>query len=88
MAITAQVTLPEEFVRLLGVPRHRIPRRIKESLVLQLFIEERISAGKAAELLGLRYSRFLALLRSRKVALRYGARDLMADAKTLRRALA
>jgi len=88
MAITAQVTLPEEFVKLLGVPRHRLPRRIKESLVLQLYVEERISAGKAAELLGLRYSRFLNLLRTRKIALRYQARDLTADVKTLRRVLA
>ena len=88
MALTTKVNIPEEMVELLGESKKTLPRRIEESLALQLYIEGRVSLGKAAEFLGLSVSEFLELMRRRKIRLRYTARDLKTDTETLERALA
>jgi predicted HTH domain antitoxin len=88
MALTTKVKIPEEIVELLGESEKTLPRRIEESLALQLYLEGRVSMGKAAELLDLTVSEFLKLMRRRKIKLRYTARDLKKDAETLDRALA
>jgi len=88
MALTTKVKIPEEIVELLGESEKTLPRRIEESLALQLYLEGRVSMGKAAELLDLTVSEFLKLMRRRKIKLRYTAHDLKKDAGTLDRALA
>jgi len=88
MALTTKVKIPEEIVELLGESEKTLPRRIEESLALQLYLEGRVSMGKAAELLDLTVSEFLKLMRRRKIKLLYTARDLKKDAETLERALA
>ena len=88
MALTTKVKIPEEMVELLGESEKTLPRRIEESLALQLYLEGKVSMGKAAELLDLTVSEFLGLMRRRKIKLPYTARDLKKDAETLERALA
>jgi predicted HTH domain antitoxin len=56
-----QISLPEDLLALLGA-RNQAAEAIKEFTVLGLFQEGRISAGKAAELLGLTKRGFVGLL--------------------------
>jgi predicted HTH domain antitoxin len=56
-----QVTLPKDFVALLGA-QPQASAAVKEYIVLGLFLEDRISGGKAADLLGLTRLGFVALL--------------------------
>lgn len=58
---TLQIALPDDFATLLGAPNQAGPA-VKEYIVLGLFQEDRISGGKAAELLGLTRLGFIALL--------------------------
>jgi predicted HTH domain antitoxin len=58
---TLQVTLPKDFLALLGSPP-QAAEAVKEFAILGLYQEGRISGGKAAELLGLTQRGFLALL--------------------------
>ena len=59
------VNVPDELVELLG--EEQIEKTLIEAVVLELFREHRISAGKAAEILGLTYHEFSDLLRARNV---------------------
>jgi predicted HTH domain antitoxin len=60
------IQIPDELVRLLG-PEEHLPRAFTEAVVLELFRERRISAGKAGELLGLSYREFLDLLQTKNI---------------------
>lgn len=51
-----------------GFNQIEIQGQINEWLVLSLFTEERISSGKAAQLLNISRIEFLALLRKRRIA--------------------
>jgi predicted HTH domain antitoxin len=64
MSKTIQVA--DELAQLLG-PDERLPQAIIEAVVLELFREHRISAGKASELLGLSYREFLDLLQAKGI---------------------
>ena len=60
-----------------GFNQIEIQRQINEWLALSLFTEERISSGKAAQLLNISRIEFLALLRKRKIAfINYTAEEL------------
>ena len=59
--VTLPVVLPREFLTHLGTPS-QAAEAIREFTILGLYQESRISAGKAAELLGLTRRGFLALL--------------------------
>jgi predicted HTH domain antitoxin len=64
MSKTIQVA--DELAQLLG-PDERLPQAFTEAVVLEVFREHRISAGKAAELLGLSYREFLDLLQTKHI---------------------
>lgn len=64
MSKTIQIS--DELVQLLGSEEH-LPRAFTEAVVLELFREHRISAGKAAELLELSYREFLDLLQTKNI---------------------
>ena len=64
--ITLPITLPREFLALLGAPS-QATEAIKEFTILGVYQEGRISGGKAAELLGLTRRGFLALLARRGI---------------------
>ncbi len=51
-----------------GLSQDEVQRRVTEWIVLSLFAEDRISSGKAANLLGMSRVDFLALLRQRGIA--------------------
>ena len=59
--LTFPVTLPREFVTLLGAPT-QAAEIAREYILLGLYLEGRISGGKAAELLGLTRRGFVSLL--------------------------
>ena len=56
------ISLPKDFVALLGPVQAQAAQAVKEFAVLGLIQEGRISAGKAAELLALTRRGFIALL--------------------------
>lgn len=60
------IQIPDEIARLLG-PDDCLPKALTEAVVLELFRERRISAGKAAELLELSYRGFLDLLQTKDI---------------------
>ena len=59
--VTVPITLPRQFVALLGAPA-QAAETAREYILLGLYVEGRISGGKAAELLGLTRRGFLSLL--------------------------
>ena len=60
------IQIPDELAQLLG-PDERLSQTLTEAVVLELFREHRISAGKAAELLGCSYREFLDLLHTKNI---------------------
>ena len=64
---TLQVQVPAELMSF-GLSQADVQRRVAEWLVLSLFIEGRISSGKAARLLAISRIEFLDLLRQRGIA--------------------
>ena len=60
------IPISDELAELLG-PEDQLPQAFTEAVVLELFREHRISAGKAAELLGLSYREFLDLLQTKNI---------------------
>lgn len=59
--------LPRNLLTSLNVQESELSRLAKEWVVLELFLEGRISAGKASELLGMPKPRFLELLSQRNL---------------------
>ena len=57
-----EVTLSKDLYSRLGFSRGEAEEAIKEFSVLGLYLEHRISAGKAAELLGIRKREFMRLM--------------------------
>lgn len=62
-----EVELPRELFIGLNVPPAEFGEKTREWVVLELFREGHISAGKAAELLGLTKAEFIALLHQRDI---------------------
>ncbi len=60
-------------------------RDVRERVILGLFAEGRLSAGKAAELLGVRVPDLLDLITRRNVPWPYGPEDLAADVEALKK---
>ena len=60
--IVLEVAIPKDLFEAQGFSRSRAVEAIKEFSVLGLYLERRISSGKAAELMGMRKSEFIRLL--------------------------
>jgi predicted HTH domain antitoxin len=67
-SVTLEITLPKQMLLSLGLSRDDAVRALKKSLVLQLVRDQRISAGKAAELLGISKFEFIVLMSANNVA--------------------
>ena len=67
-SFTLEITLPKQMLLSLGLSRDDAVRALKKSLVLQLVRDQRISAGKAAELLGISKFEFIVLMSANNVA--------------------
>lgn len=59
--------LPRDLLATLNVQESDLGRLAKEWVVLELFLEGRISAGKAGELLGILKAQFIDLLNQRNL---------------------
>ena len=62
-----EIRVPERLLQY-GYDQKEVQRHITEWLVLSLFVEGRISSGKAAQLLNISRVEFLALLHKRGIA--------------------
>jgi predicted HTH domain antitoxin len=81
-ADTVQVELPVELAELLAPGGEHLADRVREALIWKLFIDDEISAGRAAELLGLSNSAFRDLHQQRGVPyFRQAPEDLLAEIK-------
>jgi predicted HTH domain antitoxin len=65
--MVVEVTLSKDLFAMLGYSKSRAEEAIKEFSVLGLYLEQRISVGKAAELLGVRKREFVRLLSRRGI---------------------
>ena len=80
-----QVSLPPELTDLLVRAGHDLDSKVCEALVLQLYLEDEISSGRAAELLGISKDAFRALLSSRGIpSFRQSAADVLSEASAPR----
>jgi len=59
---TLEITVPKDLLSMLGFSKSKAVEAIKEFLVLGLYLERRISSGKAGELLGMGKREFVNLL--------------------------
>lgn len=66
-ALKVEIELPRDLLEALDIPESELGRRAREWVVLELFQEGEISAGKAGEILGLPKARFLDLLNERRL---------------------
>ena len=57
-----EITIPKDLFSMLGFSRAEVVEALKEFSVLGLYLEHRISAGKAAELMGIGKREFIRLL--------------------------
>ena len=80
--VKVEIELPRDLLVALDIQETDLGRRAKEWVVLELFQEGEISAGKAGEILGLSKARFLDLLNQRHLPY------LDADSQELERELA
>jgi predicted HTH domain antitoxin len=66
--LTISLNLPRDLLGALNIPESQLPQQILEILALDLFRQQRISAGKAAELLGISKIGFIELLARHKIS--------------------
>lgn len=67
MNARVEIELPRDLLAALEIPESELGRRAKEWVVLELFQEGEISAGKASDILGLSKAHFLDLLNERRL---------------------
>jgi predicted HTH domain antitoxin len=65
--ITITVELPRDLLVALNVPASETSERTREWVILELYREQLISAGKAAEVLGVTKRQFMDLLARREI---------------------
>lgn len=65
--ITVSLQLPRDLLGALNIPEAQLGTEILELLALELFRQERISTGKAAELLGISKWEFVQLLAEHRI---------------------
>jgi len=65
--LTLEVSVPKDLFAALGFSRSYAAEQVKEFTVVGLYRERRISAGKAAEMLGLHLGEFVRLLARKDV---------------------
>jgi predicted HTH domain antitoxin len=60
--LTVPLQVPSDILSVLNVSQLELPDRLRQLVALELFREEKISAGKAAEMLGISKRDFVQLL--------------------------
>lgn len=61
-SVDIKVTLPEELILSIGLPKEKLTEEIKRIYLFDLFSKRKISSGKAAEILGMTKAKFIDLL--------------------------
>jgi len=82
--IDIKLQLPKDLVKVVDAPNNQLENALWQKIVLELYREERISFGKASELLGITKWEFTDLLREKAVPLAYDEDDLEDDLNTLK----
>lgn len=84
-SLTVELELPRDLLGTLQVAEHELGPELKRLIALRLFQEERISSGKAAELLGVSKTEFIDLLDRHGIAyFTETPEELAAQVETLR----
>jgi len=65
--LTVNLSLPRDLLAALNIPESQLPHHILELFALELFRQQRISAGKAAELLNVSKLNFIELLAQNQI---------------------
>lgn len=74
-----QLTLPDDLIQETGLTQDQL----RFDLVLGLYIDEKVTLGRGAEIAGLSKSAFLDELGKRRIPVHYDARDVQADLETI-----
>jgi predicted HTH domain antitoxin len=82
---TVRVEIPAELVVAAGLDVDDLSAEAARLLALELYREDRVSLGRAAELCHLPVERFMEFAGRHNVPLHYGAADLEEDRRTLER---
>jgi len=82
---TVTVQVPEEALALAGLEGQSDSERASRLVALELFREERVSLGRAAELAGMGVEEFMEFSAQRQMPLHYTADDLADDRDTVAR---
>ena len=82
---TVTVQIPQEALALAGMDNQSDSERARLLVAWELFREERVSLGRAAELAGLGVEAFMEFLAHRRVPLHYAEDDLAEDRNTAAR---
>jgi predicted HTH domain antitoxin len=62
-----EIVIPKDLLSMLGYSKSEAAEAIKEFSILGLYLERKISSGKAAELMGIRKREFIRLLARKKI---------------------
>ena len=79
---TVTVQIPQEALALAGLDNQSDSERASRLVALELFREERVSLGRAAELAGMGVEEFMEFSAHRQAPLHYTADDLADDRDT------
>jgi len=82
--VDIKLQLPKEIVKAVEAPDNQLETALWQKIILELYREERVSFGKACELLGITKWEFTDLLREQDVPLAYDEDDLEEDLKALK----
>lgn len=81
---SVEVSIPKELKDIFNVGEDEIGKEALKSIAIELYREEKISMGKAAEIAGVSKIEMMGILREKKVPLQYSKKDLEEDLKALR----
>lgn len=82
---TVSIEIPEELVRAAGWSSENLTSEAVALLALELYREDKISLGRAAELCQMAVERFMEFSARHDVPLHYGVQDLEEDRRTIER---
>lgn len=82
---TVSVEIPEDLVRAAGWSLENLSAEAVPLLALELYREDKVSLGRAAELCQMAIERFMEFSARHNVPLHYGIQDLEEDRRTLER---
>jgi predicted HTH domain antitoxin len=82
---TVRVELPADLVTIARLDKGDISREAAKLIVLELFREDKVSLGKAAELCRMPIEAFMQFAGEHEVPLHYGQAELDEDRRTMER---